>query len=101
MTQRSAALEYERNRPTWRLDPFHGCTETLHLDADRNPYNNNDVGVISTHVVASATGGAYAQNTVNWNTTGMTNGTTVYVYAQVTDGTRTRCFYVLGNTNNN
>ena len=24
MTQRSAALEYERNRPTWRLDPFPG-----------------------------------------------------------------------------
>ncbi len=22
VTQRSAALEYERNRPTWRLDPF-------------------------------------------------------------------------------
>ena len=70
-----------------------GCTVTLRLDADRNPYNSNDIGVISTQVVASATGSAYAQTTVNWNTTGMTNGTTAYLCAQVTDGTRTRYFY--------
>ena len=75
------------------LDYDSGCTVTLRLDADRNPYNSNDVGVISTPVVASATGGAYAQNTVNWTATGMTNGMTVYLYAQVTNGTCTRYFY--------
>ena len=75
------------------LDYDSGCTVTLHLDTDRNPYNSNDVVLISTQVVASGTGGNFAQFTNNWNTTGLTNGATAYVYAQVTDGARTRYFY--------
>jgi hypothetical protein len=75
------------------LDYDSGCTITLHADTDRNPYNNNDASVISTQVIVSATGSAYAQNTVVWNTSALTAGATVYVYAQVTDGTRTRFLY--------
>ncbi|MEI7732036.1 MAG: LamG-like jellyroll fold domain-containing protein, partial [Verrucomicrobiota bacterium] len=75
------------------LDYSNGCTVTLRVDTDRNPYNNNDAGIISTQVIATATGGAYAQFTNQWNTSAMTNGATVYVYAKVTDGTRTRYFY--------
>jgi hypothetical protein len=74
------------------LDYSNGCTITFHVDADRNPYNNNDVMVLSTQVVASATGGNYAQGTVNWDTSAMTAGTTVCVYAEATDSTRTRYF---------
>ena len=68
---------------------------TLHVDTDRNPYNHNDLAVISTPVIASATGGAYARNTVVWDTSGLPAGTTAYVYAQVTDGTRTRYCYAM------
>jgi hypothetical protein len=75
------------------LDYDSGCTVTLHADTDRNPYNNNDRAVLSTQVVASATGGTFGQNTVTVNTTGWTAGTTVSVYAKVTDGTRTRYLY--------
>ena len=75
------------------LDYDSGCTVTLHLDTDRNPYNNNDLAILSTQVVASATGGTFAQFTNHWNTTGLTNGATACVYAQVTDGARTRYFY--------
>ena len=75
------------------LDYDSGCTVTLRLDADRNPYNSNDVAVISTQVVATASGGSYTPFTNTWNTAGLTNGTTAYVYAQVTDGTRSRYFY--------
>lgn len=75
------------------LDYDSGCTVTLHADTDRNPYNNNDMSVISTQVIASATGSTYAQNTVAWSPSALTAGTTVFVYAQVTDGTRTRFLY--------
>jgi len=75
------------------LDYHSGCTVTLHADTDRNPYNSNDVAVISTKVIASATGSTYAQNTVAWDTRALTAGMTVFVYAKVTDGTRTRFFY--------
>lgn len=68
---------------------------TLHADIDRNPYNNNDVALISTQAIASATGSTYAQNTVVWNASGLTAGTTVFVYAQVTDGTHTRFIYAV------
>ncbi len=74
------------------LDYSNGCTITFHVDADRNPYNGNEVMVLSTQVVASATGGSYTQGTVNWDTSAMTAGTTACVYAQVTDGTHTRYF---------
>jgi hypothetical protein len=65
------------------------------LAIDRNPYNNNDLAIISTQAIASATGSTYAQNTVAWNTSGLTAGTTVFVYAQVTDGTHSRFIYAM------
>ena len=74
------------------LDYNNGCTVTLHVDTDRNPYNNNDVAVLSTNVCA-ATGATYTQGTITWNTAAMTSGTMAYIYAVVTDGTRTRYFY--------
>jgi hypothetical protein len=77
------------------LDYDSGCTVTLHLDTDRNPYNSNDVAVISTQVVASATGSTYTQNTVAWDTRAMSAGTTGYLYAKATDGSRTRYLYAI------
>jgi len=74
------------------LDYDSGSTVTLRVDADRNPYNGNGVADISSQAFA-VTGGTYAQNTVDWDTSAMANGSTVYVYAQVTDGARTRYLY--------
>jgi hypothetical protein len=74
------------------LDYSNGCTVTLHVDTDRNPYNSNDVAVLSTNACA-ATGATYTQGTINWNTAGMSPQAAVYVYAEVTDGTHTRYFY--------
>ena len=74
------------------LDYDSGCTVTLRLDADRNPYNSNDVAVISTQVFASATGASYTEYTVDWDTAGVVEGTMGYVCATVTDGTHTRYF---------
>ena len=68
-------------------------TVTLHADADRNPYNSNDVAVIPPTWWFPSTGGTYAENTIGWDTSDMANGSTVYLYAQVTDGTRTRYLY--------
>ncbi len=75
------------------LDYDSGGTVTLHADADRNPYNGNDITVISTQPFAAATGKTYTQNTVGWDTSAMTSGTTAYVYAKVTDSARTRYLY--------
>ena len=74
------------------LDYDSGSTISLHVDADRNPYNGNGVADISSQAFA-VTGGTYAQNTVDWDTSAMANGSTAYIYAQVTDGTRTRYLY--------
>ena len=74
------------------LDYSNGCTVTLHMDADRNPYNSNDVAVLSPQACA-ATGATYTQGTNTWNTTGMSAQAAVYIYAQVTDGANTRYFY--------
>jgi pimeloyl-ACP methyl ester carboxylesterase len=75
------------------LDYDSGVTVMLRVDADRNPYNNNDVADISTQVFPSATGETYTQDTEDWDTSAMSNGITGYVYAKVTDGTRTRYLY--------
>jgi hypothetical protein len=75
------------------LDYDSACTITLHADADRNPYNDNDIAAIGSAQNHSATGETYAENTVAWDTTGTSAGTTAYVYAKATDGTRTRYLY--------
>ena len=75
------------------LDYDSACTVTLHADADRNPYNDNDIAAIGSAQNHSTTGETYAENTVAWDTTGTSAGTTAYVYAKATDGTRTRYLY--------
>lgn len=75
------------------LDYDSGCIVTLHLDTDRNPYNNNDVAVGTTQAIAAATGGTYKSGEITWNASVLKAGTTYYLYAQVTDGARTRYLY--------
>lgn len=75
------------------LDYDSGCTVTLHADVDRNPYNNNDFGTIDSAQIHPATGAVYASNNIVWDTSGMSAGDELYVYAKVTDGVRTRYFY--------
>lgn len=75
------------------LDYDSECTVILRLDVDRNPYNGNDIATLFTQVYASATGGDYAQDTVDWDTTGLDSRAEAYAYASVTDGTRTRYIY--------
>lgn len=75
------------------LDYDSGCTITLRADADRNPYNNNDLTALATQVVATATSSTFGQNTITWNLSGVPAGSTVCLYAQVTDATHTRFLY--------
>jgi len=75
------------------LDYDSSSTVTLHADADRNPYNNNDLKLLGNPVQHSVTGKTFIENTVNWDTSGMTDGTEVCVYAKISDGSRTRYFY--------
>lgn len=77
------------------LDYDSGCTVTLHADVDRNPYNHNDVAILATQSIPAPTGSTYSQNTVAWNTSGLTPGMTLFVRAQITDGPRTRFMYAL------
>ena len=75
------------------LDYADASSVRLHADVDRNPYNGNDIGVIGTVQNHLATGATFIQNTVAWDTTGMSAGATVYVYAEISDGTNTRYYY--------
>jgi hypothetical protein len=75
------------------LDYDSACTVTLHADTDRNPYNDNDIAAIGSAQNHSTTGETYAENTVAWDTTGTSAGTTAYVYAKASDGTHTRYLY--------
>jgi hypothetical protein len=75
------------------MDHDTSSTVTLHLDADRNPYNNNDLAAIGDPVQHAATGAAFIEKTVSWDTGDIPGGTTAHVYAKISDGTRTRYFY--------
>ncbi len=75
------------------LDYDDASSVTLHADIDRNPYNGNDIGVIGGVQNHAATGASFVQNTVAWDTSGMSAGATVYVYAETSDGTHTRYYY--------
>ncbi|RLB92226.1 MAG: hypothetical protein DRH26_06760, partial [Deltaproteobacteria bacterium] len=75
------------------IDHDTGSTVTLHLDADQNPYNNNDLASIGDPIQHDATGATFIEKTVSWDTSDMTDGTTAYIYAKISDGTRTRYFY--------
>lgn len=73
------------------LDYDSASTVTLHADVDHTPYNNNDT-VIGTVNHGAATGKSYSENTVSWDTSSMVAGAK-YLYAAITDGTRTRYYY--------
>lgn len=67
-------------------------TVTLYADIDRNPYNNNNVATIGSNS-HTATGSNISQSSKSWNVSGLTVGSTYYVYAKIEDGTRTRYLY--------
>ncbi len=66
---------------------------TLYIDTDRNPYNGNNAGTITTETL-STTGSSISQNTNLWSVTGLAAETSYYVYAEVTTGTETRYTYL-------
>ena len=68
---------------------------TLYVDIDRDPYNNNNAGTIGTQNLP-LTGSTITEpaSTINWTVSGLSTGTNYYVYARITDGTRTRYKYL-------
>ncbi len=66
---------------------------TLYVDTDRNPYNDNNAGTITTETLVN-TGSSFTQNTNIWSVTGLVPGTSYYVYAEITTGTETRYAYL-------
>lgn len=78
-------------RYTYR-DYDSGSDVTFYVDQDRNPYNNNNLGTIATRNL-SATGPTLAQATEPWNSTGISPVGEMFVYAKITDGSRTRYLY--------
>ena len=75
------------------LDYDSSSTVTLHVDSDRNPYNNNDLTSTGTPIQHSATKDIFIEKSVNWITSGMSNGSQANIYAKTSDGARTRYFY--------
>ena len=75
------------------LDYDSSSTVTLHVDSDRNPYNNNDLTSIGNPIQHNATKDLFIEKTVNWITSGVSNGSQAYIYAKTSDGSRTRYFY--------
>ena len=65
---------------------------TLVLDADRNPYNGNDITTIDTATDAAASSSLFTVDRA-WDTSALTAGTTGYVAVHITDGSRTRHLY--------
>ncbi|MBN1277887.1 MAG: hypothetical protein JXA35_10390, partial [Deltaproteobacteria bacterium] len=75
------------------IDYDSDCIVTLYADTDRNPYNDNNIAAIGTPNNHCATGKSFSENTIDWDTTGISDGTGAIIYAKVTDGNRTRYFY--------
>lgn len=76
------------------LDYNSSSTVTLLADIDRNPYNNNDIeSSLIAPIQHSVTGNTFIENTVNWDTSGMSDGQEAYIYAKISDGSHTRYFY--------
>jgi hypothetical protein len=75
------------------LDYDSSSTVTLHMDSDRNPYNNNDFGSIGDPIQHLATNEIFIEKSVKWKTSGMSDGTKAYIYTKIRDGSRTRYFY--------
>ena len=78
------------------LDYDSSSTVTLHADSDQNPYNNNDLTSINAPIRHIATNEIFIEKSVNWNTSGMSNGAKAYIYAKISDASRTRYFYAPG-----
>ncbi|MCD6384829.1 hypothetical protein J7M23_03535, partial [Candidatus Sumerlaeota bacterium] len=76
------------------LDYDSASTVTLYVDVDRNPYNGNNVLIIASRN-HSATGSTIAQSTVSFDTSSLSEGTTVCIGAKATDGIRTRYLYAV------
>jgi hypothetical protein len=67
-------------------------TARIFLDGDFNPYNSNSISVLTLEMPASGTGSVFVYNTLDLPTTNVAPG--VYaIYAQITDGLRTRYLY--------
>lgn len=75
------------------IDYDSDCIVMLYADIDRNPYNDNNIATIGTPKNHCATGKSFSENTIDWDTTGISDGTGAIIYAKVTDGNRTRYFY--------
>ena len=75
------------------LDYDSSSTVTLHADSDQNPYNSNDLTSINDPIQHIATNELFIEKSVNWDTSGMNNGTKAYIYAKISDASRTRYFY--------
>jgi len=67
-------------------------TVAFYVDQDSNPYNNNNLAAITSQNLAT-TGANIAQSSAAWNITELSPGGKYYVYAKITDDTRTRYLY--------
>ena len=75
------------------MDRDGGYAVELRLDADRCPYNGNDLGTLSTQVFAEGTGDEFRETLVDWDAATAGDSSAVYLYAKASDGTRTRYAY--------
>jgi hypothetical protein len=77
----------------WALDYGSSYDITLFADQDQNPYNDNSLETIARIAGNPATGKDFARRGVSWDTSSMTNGKPVYIYAKIEDPNHTRYFY--------
>ncbi len=79
----------------WARDVDSNGTITAYFDADRNPYNSNTIATIGT--LALGSGESFNNETIAWDTSGLSIGDTGYVYVEASDGTRSRYMYASPN----
>lgn len=70
-----------------------GCTVSVHLDQDRNPYNHNSLATIATRSHDSPTGTAVREFKVAALVPALAANGPTYLYVEITDGFRTRYLY--------
>ncbi|MCF8109197.1 MAG: hypothetical protein K9J81_09415 [Desulfohalobiaceae bacterium] len=79
------------------LDYQGGSMLTLSLDSDRNPYNANDLAVITdTPLEQNATSSVFAEASTLWDTSSLSPGTTGQVYAKISRLEQDRYLYAPG-----
>ena len=69
-----------------------GGTITLTYDADRNPYNSNDIAAIGASSY-SATGTSLTQDSDSWDTSALPADAAGYVRAEINNGSHRRYIY--------